>query len=144
MAITDPSPKLEEWVQGEFGADDPLVTWSFDQDEVVQGVDLVQENGPKRLPLKKDIFGALLRTAPADAVLATSSSSIGASLIGEDFDEVDRIIVGHPFNPPALMPLVEAHRPCSSSVERDRQRRHPLGVDTGTGRARPGHAWQGH
>jgi ketoreductase RED1 len=83
------------------------VTWSHDQDEVVQGVDLVQENGPERLPLKKQIFGALLKTARADAVLATSSSSIGASLIAEDFDRADRIIVGHPFNPPALMPLVE-------------------------------------
>jgi ketoreductase RED1 len=107
VAITDPSPQLEEWVRGEFGTDDPLVTWSHDQDEVVHGVDLVQENGPERLPLKKQIFGALLKTAPADAVLATSSSSIAASLIGEDFDKPDRIIVGHPFNPPALMPLVE-------------------------------------
>ncbi|HTQ23040.1 3-hydroxyacyl-CoA dehydrogenase NAD-binding domain-containing protein [Mycobacterium sp.] len=107
VAITDPSPQLEQWVQGEFGADDPLVTWSHDQDEVVQGADLVQENGPERLPLKKQIFGALLKTAPSDAVLATSSSSIAASLIAEDFDRADRIIVGHPFNPPALMPLVE-------------------------------------
>ena len=107
VAITDPSPQLDEWVQGEFGAEDPLVTWSPDQDEVVQGVDLVQENGPERLPLKKQIFGALLKTAPADAVLATSSSSIAASLIAEDFDTACRIIVGHPFNPPALMPLVE-------------------------------------
>jgi len=107
VAITDPSPQLEEWVQGEFGADDPLVTWSHDQDEVVANADLVQENGPERLPLKKDIFGALLKTAPAHAILATSSSSIGASLIAEDFDNADRIIVGHPFNPPSLMPLVE-------------------------------------
>jgi ketoreductase RED1 len=107
VTITDPSPQLEEWVQAEFGADDPSVTWSHDQDEVVDGVDLVQENGPERLPLKKQIFGALLKTAPADAVLATSSSSIATSLIAEDFDEADRIIVGHPFNPPALMPLVE-------------------------------------
>jgi len=107
VAITDPSPQLEEWVHAEFGADDRLVSWSPDQDEVVHGVVLVQENGPERLPLKKQIFGALLKTAPADAVLATSSSSIGASLIAEDFDRADRIIVGHPFNPPALMPLVE-------------------------------------
>ena len=49
------------------------MSWSHDQDEVVQGVDLVQENGPERLPLKKEIFGALLKTAPADAALATSS-----------------------------------------------------------------------
>jgi ketoreductase RED1 len=85
-------------VQGEFGADDLLVTWSHDQDEVVEGVDLVQENGPERLPLKKQIYAALLKTAPGDAVLATSSSSIAASLIAEDFDNADRIIVGHPFN----------------------------------------------
>ena len=56
MAISDPSPQLAEWVQGEFGADDPLVTWSPDQDEVVHGVDLVQENGPERLALKEQIW----------------------------------------------------------------------------------------
>ena len=107
VAITDPNPQLEEWVTGEFGTDDPLVSCSRDLDEVVRGVDLVQENGPERLPLKKELFGALLKSAPADAVLATSSSSIAASLIAEDFDRAERIIVGHPFNPPALMPLVE-------------------------------------
>jgi glycine/D-amino acid oxidase-like deaminating enzyme len=31
VAITDPSPKLGEWVEAEFGSDDPLVTWSADQ-----------------------------------------------------------------------------------------------------------------
>jgi ketoreductase RED1 len=70
------------------------VTWSHDQDEVVEDVDLVQENGPERLPLKKQIYGNLIKTAPGDAVLATSSSSIAASLIAEDFDNADRIIVG--------------------------------------------------
>src|ERR1700757_2917851 len=121
VAITDPSPKLGEWVEAEFGFDDPLVTWSADQNAVVDGVDLVQENGPERLAVKQQIFAELIKAAPPDAVLATSSSSIGASLIAADLDNAGRIIVGHPFNPPALMPLVEVvpgAKTSSETVER--------------------------
>jgi ketoreductase RED1 len=98
VAITDPNPTLGEWVTAEFGSDDPLVTWSADQNAVVDGVDLVQENGPERLAIKQQLFAELINAAPPDAVLATSSSSIGASLIAADLDNAGRIIVGHPFN----------------------------------------------
>ena len=117
VAITDPHPKLGEWVEAEFGSDDPLVTWSADQNAVVDGVDLVQENGPERLVVKQQIFAELINAAPRDAVLATSSSSIGASLIAADLDNAGRIIVGHPFNPPALMPLVEVVPGAKTSAE---------------------------
>jgi ketoreductase RED1 len=117
VAITDPNPKLGEWVEAEFGSDDPLVTWSADQNAVVDGVDLVQENGPERLAVKQQIFAELVSAAPPDAVLATSSSSIGASLIAADLDNAGRIIVGHPFNPPALMPLVEVVPGAKTSAE---------------------------
>ena len=53
VAITDPNPTLGEWVAAEFGSDDPLVTWGADQNAVVDGVDLVQENGPERLAIKQ-------------------------------------------------------------------------------------------
>lgn len=107
VTVTDPAPELETWVEAAFGADDPLVGWTHDLAEAVAGVDLVQENGPERLPVKQQIFAQALEHAPADAVLATSSSSIASSLIAEGLDDAGRILVGHPFNPPALMPLVE-------------------------------------
>lgn len=106
VAITDPRPDLRELVESEFGIDD-RVSCTASLAEAVDGVDLVQENGPERLPVKQQIFAEILGAAPADAVLATSSSSITASLIAADLDNAGRIIVGHPFNPPELMPLVE-------------------------------------
>ncbi|GGF40327.1 putative 3-hydroxyacyl-CoA dehydrogenase [Marmoricola endophyticus] len=107
VTITDPAPQLEEWVTSEFGSDDALVSWTADLAEAVTGVDLVQENGPERLEIKQTIFAEVLAHAPADAVLATSSSSIASSLIAEGLEDGTRLLVGHPFNPPALMPLVE-------------------------------------
>lgn len=117
VAIVDPDPGLDEAVRAEFGADDPLVSWGADQDAAVDGVDLVQESGPERLPVKQQIFAELLAAAPAEAVLATSSSTIGASLISNGLDGAERIIVGHPFNPPALMPLVEVVPGAKTSSE---------------------------
>lgn len=75
----------------------------------VRDADLVQENGPERLPVKQQLFAEIGAAAPADAVLATSSSSITASEIVADLDAgvAERLLVGHPFDPPELMPLVE-------------------------------------
>lgn len=107
VTITDPAPELQQWVTAEFGADDPQVTWTANIAEAVAGADLVQENGPERLAIKQSIFAEVLAHAPARAVLATSSSSIASSLIAEGLEDGSRLLVGHPFNPPALMPLVE-------------------------------------
>jgi 3-hydroxyacyl-CoA dehydrogenase len=68
----------------------------------------VQENGPERLDIKRDLFRRLDASAPADAILATSSSTIMVS----EFQDAcahhpDRVVLGHPFNPPHLIPLVE-------------------------------------
>ncbi|WP_223885250.1 3-hydroxyacyl-CoA dehydrogenase NAD-binding domain-containing protein [Nocardia colli] len=106
VVITDPRPDLRELVESEFGGDD-RVSWTADLAKAVEAADLVQENGPERLPVKQELFAEILRAAPADAVLATSSSSITASLIAAGLDNAGRILVGHPFNPPELMPLVE-------------------------------------
>lgn len=69
----------------------------------------VQESGPEDPETKPVLFAQLVAAAPPDAVLATSSSTIPASLIAAhlDADAAARVVVGHPFNPPHLMPLVE-------------------------------------
>ncbi|MFD4366966.1 3-hydroxyacyl-CoA dehydrogenase NAD-binding domain-containing protein [Rhodococcus sp. NPDC058521] len=105
VVITDPRPDLEN-VVAEF-ADDEHVRATSDLAEAVADADLVQENGPERLDVKKSLFAEIVQAAKPDAVLATSSSSISATLIATELEDPARVVVGHPFNPPELMPLVE-------------------------------------
>ncbi|MFF8869640.1 3-hydroxyacyl-CoA dehydrogenase NAD-binding domain-containing protein [Streptomyces massasporeus] len=80
-----------------------------DVTEAVRDADVVQENGPERAEFKKDLFATLAREAPAHALLLSSSSAIpSTAFTGELADEdAARVLVGHPFNPPHLVPLVE-------------------------------------
>ncbi|MFJ8592347.1 3-hydroxyacyl-CoA dehydrogenase NAD-binding domain-containing protein [Streptomyces sp. NPDC093598] len=80
-----------------------------DVTDAVREADVVQENGPERVEFKKDLFATLAREAPAHALLLSSSSAIPSTaftgeLSGED---AARVLIGHPFNPPHLVPLVE-------------------------------------
>jgi len=75
--------------------------------EAVRDVVHVQENGPERVPEKKALFEELDRAAPADAVLASSTSGIPASAFTETLRGRDRCLVAHPVNPPYLVPVVE-------------------------------------
>lgn len=73
----------------------------------VDGVAFVQENGPETIEAKIAIFAELDRLAPADAILASSTSAIVASRFTETLKGRARCLVGHPVNPPHLIPLVE-------------------------------------
>ena len=75
--------------------------------DAVRDVDLVQEAGPERVGWKRETFSAIEKLAPAQAVLATSSSSITATDISRDNLTGGQMIVGHPFNPVLAYPLVE-------------------------------------
>jgi 3-hydroxyacyl-CoA dehydrogenase len=79
---------------------------------------LVQENGPERLDLKRDLFRRLDEAAPPEAILATSSSTITVS----EFQDAcarrpERVVLGHPFNPPHLIPLIEVAGGRATSAE---------------------------
>jgi 3-hydroxyacyl-CoA dehydrogenase len=76
-------------------------------DEALRGAAHVQENGPEDLAVKRALFRELDAKAPADAVLASSSSAIRASLFTEELAGRARCLVAHPVNPPYLVPLVE-------------------------------------
>ncbi|MGW7498040.1 3-hydroxyacyl-CoA dehydrogenase NAD-binding domain-containing protein [Streptomyces luteogriseus] len=80
-----------------------------DVTDAVRGADVVQENGPERAGFKKDLFATLAREAPGHALLLSSSSAIpSTAFTGELADEdAARVLIGHPFNPPHLLPLVE-------------------------------------
>lgn len=75
--------------------------------EAAAGADFVQEAGPERIPLKREMFATLAANTRDDVVLASSSSSLLPSDIAMGNPAADRILIGHPFNPPELMPLIE-------------------------------------
>ncbi|KNY21323.1 3-hydroxyacyl-CoA dehydrogenase [Methylobacterium sp. ARG-1] len=73
----------------------------------LDGVGFVQENGPERLDVKQALFAELDALAPPDAIIASSSSAIRCSLFTKDLPGRGRCLIGHPVNPPHLIPLVE-------------------------------------
>lgn len=73
----------------------------------LEGVDFVQENGPEREDLKKRLFEELDRLLPLDVIIASSTSGIPMSAIQQNCRHPERCIVGHPFTPAHLVPLVE-------------------------------------
>jgi carnitine 3-dehydrogenase len=76
-------------------------------EETVDGADFVQENGPERLDFKRELFSVLDAATPSHVVLASSSSGIPASEFQTACAHPERVLIGHPFNPPHLIPLVE-------------------------------------
>jgi L-gulonate 3-dehydrogenase len=76
-------------------------------EEAVRDAEFVQENGPERVEDKRVIFAQLDKMAPNDALLVSSTSAITASRFTETLPGRARCLVGHPVNPPHLVPLVE-------------------------------------
>lgn len=83
------------------------ITIASDIEEAVAAATFVQEAGPEQLDWKRRAFAAILDGAPAGTVVASSSSAIPVGTSAADLPGSDRVIVGHPFNPPHVMPLVE-------------------------------------
>src|ERR1700726_2212479 len=76
--------------------------------QAVANADLVQENGPERIDFKKKLYGQLDKLLPPDVIIASSSSGLTMSEIQSGCAaHPERCVIGHPFNPPHLMPLVE-------------------------------------
>lgn len=71
-------------------------------------VDFVQENGPEKLDFKQHLFAQLDASAPEHVILSSSSSGLPSSQFLKNCRrKPSRILIGHPFNPPHLIPLVE-------------------------------------
>lgn len=76
--------------------------------EAVTDADFVQENGPERLEIKQPLLAEIDAAAPRSAIIASSTSGYAPSEISARAASApERIIVGHPFNPAHLIPLVE-------------------------------------
>jgi ketoreductase RED1 len=78
-----------------------------DLERAVADVDVVQENGPERVEFKQDLWARISRVAPSPALLLSSSSAKTATEQSLKMKNASRLLIGHPFNPPHLIPLVE-------------------------------------
>jgi len=120
VVVNDPRPDVEAEVLDELSRVAPTLEalglpsrrveqhlrFEVDTARAVEGVDVVQENGPERLPFKQQLWATVETVAPR-ALLLSSSSSLTASKQAALMNNPERLLVGHPFNPPHLIPLVE-------------------------------------
>ncbi|MDT9680682.1 3-hydroxyacyl-CoA dehydrogenase NAD-binding domain-containing protein [Streptomyces sp. TRM76323] len=74
---------------------------------VVEGADIVQENAPEDLALKRDLFARAGAAAGPRTLLLSSTSTLLPDDLGSAMDDPSRLLVAHPFNPPHIVPLVE-------------------------------------
>ncbi len=89
------------------GADPARLRWASGPEEVAAGADWIQESAPEDEPLKRSLLGRLDAAADAATVIASSSSGLLPSRLADGLDHPERLLIGHPFNPVYLLPLVE-------------------------------------
>ncbi|WP_050422100.1 3-hydroxyacyl-CoA dehydrogenase NAD-binding domain-containing protein [Bradyrhizobium tropiciagri] len=90
------------------GASQSNLKFTTDLAQAVAGVDLVQENGPERIDFKQKLYGQLDELLPPEVIIASSSSGLTMSEIQKGAaTHPERCVIGHPFNPPHLIPLTE-------------------------------------
>lgn len=89
------------------GAGPGRLSFHSDLSAAVSGADVIQENSPEDGPLKRSVIAAIDRAARPGAVIASSTSGFAMTMLQADCVRPERCVVGHPFNPPYLIPLVE-------------------------------------
>lgn len=89
------------------GASPDRLRFTADLGAAVAEADFIQESAPEKLDLKHSLFAEVEATAPTDAIIASSSSGLMVSDMQRGARHPERFVLGHPFNPPYLIPLVE-------------------------------------
>ncbi|WP_137391178.1 3-hydroxyacyl-CoA dehydrogenase NAD-binding domain-containing protein [Rhodoligotrophos defluvii] len=124
VRVSDPAPAAPDMVRAyvreawpalrqlritEEAVDQALARLSFHASagEAAQGADFVQENAPERVAVKQAVLKEIDAVVPADRVIASSTSGFGVTEMQAEMRHPERLVVGHPFNPPHLIPLVE-------------------------------------
>jgi 3-hydroxyacyl-CoA dehydrogenase len=136
VAASDPAPGAEKTIRTAVdaawptlervggmaaGASPDRLRFHRDPGAAVEGAEFVQESGPEREELKVDLFAKLDSAMPPDAILASSSSGFLMSRLQSGCRHPERCVLGHPFNPPHLIPLVEVvggERTAPETIER--------------------------
>ena len=83
------------------------LSFTSDMHEALSRADFVQENGPERPDFKVKLYADMDAATPVDSLIASSSSSLTMSVIQAQCQHPERCVIGHPFNPPHIIPLVE-------------------------------------
>jgi 3-hydroxyacyl-CoA dehydrogenase len=121
VIATDPAPNAEANLRKYIDAAWPALTtmglakkasrerlaFTADMKSALSYADLVQENGPERPDFKIKLFADMDAATPPDSIIASSSSGITMSVMQSACQHPERCVLGHPFNPPHLIPLVE-------------------------------------
>ena len=115
VRVQDPRPDLQEQLDATVAELEPLlgaglgdrIAAAADLEAAVTGADVVQENGPERLEFKQELWARVEAAAPASALLLSSTSGLMPSDMAARMQDPGRLLVGHPFNPPHVVPLVE-------------------------------------
>ena len=89
------------------GADPSRVRWADSPEEVADAADWVQESAPEDEEIKRTLLRRLDDAAPPRTVIASSSSGLLPTRLTEGLRHSERLLIGHPFNPVYLLPLVE-------------------------------------
>src|SRR5207247_4844176 len=121
VVATDPAPNAEAnlrkyvdeaWEQLKDiglspGASRDRLSFTANMKEALSKADLVQENGPERPDFKMKLYADMDDATPVDSIIASSSSGITPRVMQSKCAHPERCLVGHPFNPPHVIPLVE-------------------------------------
>lgn len=121
VIATDPAPNAEANLRKYIDSAWPALTalgldatasrdrlsFTSDMKSALTEADLVQENGPERKDFKIQLFADLDAATPSDSIIASSSSGLTMSVMQSECKHPERCVIGHPFNPPHLIPLVE-------------------------------------
>jgi carnitine 3-dehydrogenase len=121
VVATDPAPKAEanlrQYIDEAWndltsiglskGASLDRLSFTTNMKEALSDADLVQENAPERPDFKIKLYAEMEEVAPVDSLFASSSSGITPSVIQSQCKHPERVVIGHPFNPPHIIPLVE-------------------------------------
>ncbi len=78
-----------------------------DLEEALEGAEFVQESGPERLEVKQELYSKIGKILPPSIIIGSSTSGLMMTDIQSDCSTPERTVIGHPFNPPYLLPLVE-------------------------------------
>lgn len=121
VAVHDPDPavadRVHRYVENAWpaltelgltaGGDPGAVTFHADPRAAVEGAAFVQESAPERLAVKHDVFARIEPGLHETAIVASSASGLTLSEMQGGWRDPGRFVLGHPFNPPHLIPLVE-------------------------------------
>jgi 3-hydroxyacyl-CoA dehydrogenase len=121
VAATDPAPNAEANLRKGVdeawelltaiglapGASRDRLKFTADMKEALSKADFVQESVPERADIKVKVFAQMDEAAPLETILASSASGITMDIIQARCKHPERCVVGHPFNPPHVIPLVE-------------------------------------